>query len=83
MVCSGGNEEVPVTVLVAAAVAAAAGQMVKVAVPEQLPMMVNMTFLSSCPLSFFLLFFFLVSAAVLVLVVESELSTVPLLPRIR
>ena len=82
MVCSGGNEEVLVTVLAAAA-AAAASQMVKVAVPEQLPMMVNMTFLSSCPLSFFLLFFFLVSAAVLVLVVESELSKVPLLPRIR
>ena len=81
MVCSGGNEEVPVTVPVAAA--AAAGQMVKVAVPEQLPMMVNMTFLSLCPFSFFLLFFFLVSAAVLVLVAESELSTVPLLPRIR
>lgn len=74
IVCSGGNEEVPVAAAAAAAAAlvgagAGAGQMVKVAVPEQLVNMIRL------PLSFFLLFFFLASVVVLTLL--------PFLPRIR
>ena len=78
IVCSGGNEEVPVAAAAAAAAAlvgagagAGAGQMVKVAVPEQLVNMIRL------PLSFFLLFFFLAS------VVHVVLTLLPFLPRIR
>ena len=85
MVRSWGNdEEVPVAVHVAAV--AAAGQMTKVAVPEQSLMMVSVTFLFWFPLSFFLLLFPLASVVHVVLVVnvvESELSKLPFPPRIR
>lgn len=78
-----GNEEVPVAVH--AAGAAAAGERVKVALLEQLLMIVNMAFLFWYPLSFFLLLFPLASVVVLVVnVVESELSKLPEFPpRIR
>ena len=70
IVCSGRNEEPPVAAAAAAAlVGAGAGEMVKVAVPEQLVNMIRL------PLSFFLLFFFLASVV--------GLTLLPFLPRIR
>lgn len=60
----------------AALVGVGAGQMVKVAVPEQLVNMIRL------PLSFFLLFFFLVSVVVLTSLVV-VLASLPFLPRIR